>query len=208
MQEKRPKVSIILAAYNTFEYISDCLASIPERDDIEIILVDDASDDGTEIELIKYCRDHKGCVLIHNDENIGVAMSLNKACDVASGEYITQLDSDDEYFTAVLNNIIDNDLNADIVYFDMQINDGSIWKSSPESRFIIIDHCSFIKRDLIGEHRRPDKRMGSGVEFNIDIQKELDNRNGSVIYTNKVAYKYNHPREGSIIDLYKKGLIE
>lgn len=208
MQEKRPKVSIILAAYNTFEYISDCLASIPERDDIEVILVDDASDDGTEIELIKYCRDHKGCIFIHNDENIGVALSRNEALDIAFGDYVTILDSDDSYVTDVFEDILDNELVADLVYFDLRINNGDIWKSKPETRFSMMDHCVLINRELIGDHRYPNKKQGSGYLLNIDIQKELDKRGGTIHYTNKVAYNYNYPREGSIIDLFKNGLID
>lgn len=207
-KEKKYKVSILLAAYNTVDYISKCLDSIPIRDDVEIILIDDCSNDGTEIELLKYCHKNPNCKLIHNKENIGFALSKNVAYDIISGEYFTQLDSDDEYFTDVFEDIINNDLTADIVYFDMKVNSGKIWRSSPSTRFTIMDHCNLIKTELIGNIRCPNVSNGSGVYFNEEIQKELDKRNGTILYTYKVAYKYNWPREGSILDLKHKGLLK
>ena len=207
-KERKYKVSIVLAAYNTIDFIKPCLNSIPIRTDVEVILVDDSSDDGTEIELLKYCHQNPNCTFIHNKTNLGFALSKNVAYDIASGEYITQLDSDDEYYTDVFNDIIDHDLKADIVYFDMQVNDGRIWRSSLNTRFTIMDHCNLVKRDLIGNHRCPNVSHGSGVYLNNDIQKELDKRKGKIYYTNKCAYKYNFPREGSILDLNAKGLLK
>ncbi len=202
-----PKVSIILAAYNTIDYISDCLVSIPERKDIEVILINDGSTDGTDEELINYCRNHPNCIFINHKENLGVAVSRNEALDIATGDYVTILDSDDTYVTEVFDDILTNELTADLVYFDLRINNGDIWKSEPETRYTMMDHCLLIKRELIGEHRYPNLKQGAGKYLNNEIQKELDDRNGTIHYTNKVAYNYNYPREGSIIDLYKKGLI-
>lgn len=205
--EKNYKVSILLAAYNTIDYIRRCLDSIPIRDDVEVVLIDDCSDDGTEIELLKYCHTNPNARLIRNKTNIGFALSKNIGYDNCKGEYITQLDSDDYYVTAKINDIIDNDLKADIVYFDLKSNDGHVWHSEPKTRYIIMDHVSFIKRDLIGDHRCPNVPWGSGVALNNAIQADLDKKKGSVIYTGKIAYMYNFPREGSILDKRNKGLL-
>ena len=146
-------------------------------------------------------------VIKTNKKNIGVALSRNLAYPKCTGEYVTQLDSDDYYFTDVFNSIVDNDLTADIVYFDLQVNSGAIWRSSPQTRYTLMDHVYLVKRDLLGEHRHPDLPYGSGVELNNAIQNDLDKRKGSVIYTKKVAYKYNFPRDGSILNLKNRGLI-
>lgn len=206
-KESNYKVSIVLAAYNTVAYISKCLDSIPIRDDVEVVIIDDCSTDGTEIALKKYCEVNPNAKLIRNEHNIGFAMSINRAYDECSGEYITQLDSDDYYFTDVVNDIISHDLTADLVYFDLKANDGKIWHCTPETRDIFMDHVFFIKRDLLGAHRRPNRPWGSGIDFNKAIQSEVDAFNKTIKYTKKVAYMYNFPREGSILDKRNKGLL-
>lgn len=204
---KNYKVSIILPAFNTINYIRRCLASIPIRDDVEVFMIDDHSTDGTGIELLNYSRTNPNAKFIQNKENIGVARSRNIAYGLCTGEYITQLDSDDYYFTDVFNSIIDNDLTGDIVYFDLQVNNGDIWRCTPKTRYTLMDHVYLVKRDLLSNHRHPDLPYGSGVELNNAIQKDLDERNGTTVYTHKVAYMYNFPREGSILNLKHRGLL-
>jgi len=201
------KVSVIFTAFNTIELVGRAIESIPIRDDVQIICIDDHSTDGTEWILKNIRNARNNFVLKRNRTNKGHAMSKNIAYDLAEGEYIVQLDSDDAFVPEVFNDIVDHDLNADLVYFDMKVNNGSIWRSSPATTFTIMDHCSFIRQSLIGKHRCPDVTHGSGVYLNNDIQEELKRRNGSVKYTNKVMYLYNFPRENSILDRFHKGLL-
>lgn len=203
------KVSIIIPAYNCIELVDKALNSIPVRDDIEVIIVDDNSDDGTYERILAYKYRHPfEVIVIRNKTNLGCALATNTALDNASGEYIVQLDIDDYLYTRVFTNIIDKDLWADIVYFDMDINDGSIWCSSENTTFSIVDHCSFIKRDLIGGYRKPEVKYGGGLYLNEYIQNELKKRNGTVIYTHKLAYHYNYPRIGSVMDKVHKGELK
>lgn len=113
-----PKISIIIPVYNAAQYIEECLDSIiqGELKDIEIITVDDGSTDCS-LELLYKYKDDYGIIVISQD-NAGPAKARNKGLEIATGEYIGFVDSDDwvepnmfsEMYTAA------KDENADIVF--------------------------------------------------------------------------------------------
>ncbi len=90
------KVSVILAIYNQQRYLRQCLDSILNQSlkNIEIICVNDGSDDRTADILEQYAgRDDR--IVVINQENKGAGAARNAAMDLASGEYLSFLDSDD-----------------------------------------------------------------------------------------------------------------
>lgn len=92
-----PQISILIPAYNTENYIEDCLKSVINQtfSDIEIIVANDASSDKT-LEIInKYANLDKRIKIINNELNLGAALTRNVLLDNARGEYILFLDSDD-----------------------------------------------------------------------------------------------------------------
>lgn len=95
VQFKVPFVSIIIPCYNTEKHLIECLNSIKAQTftNFEIILINDGSTDGTE-KLIKNHSDLR-IVYIKNDDNLGVAQSLNKGIALAKGKYILRMDADD-----------------------------------------------------------------------------------------------------------------
>ena len=90
-----PKVSIIMPAYNSGEYIEKTIKSIINQTfkDWELIIVDDCSKDNT-VKILNKLKNNK-FVIIKNKKNIGAALSRNKALNVAKGRYIAFIDSDD-----------------------------------------------------------------------------------------------------------------
>ena len=89
------KISVIIPAYNSENFISetlDCLLN--QGDGIQIIVVDDGSTDGTGRIIKDYAEKHP-CILPVFQENAGVSAARNKGIDCAEGEYILFLDSDD-----------------------------------------------------------------------------------------------------------------
>lgn len=90
-----PKISIIIPVYNAAQYIEECLDSIilGELKDIEIITVDDGSSDRS-LELLYKYRDDYGINVISQD-NSGPAKARNKGLEIATGEYVGFVDSDD-----------------------------------------------------------------------------------------------------------------
>ena len=96
-QEKYIKVSIIVPFYNVEEYIERSIKSLVEQslEDIEIILVNDGSKDGSEEIAKEYKRKYPDKIVYLEKENGGLSDARNYALPYATGEYIAFLDSDD-----------------------------------------------------------------------------------------------------------------
>ena len=91
------KVSIIVPFYNVEEYIERSIKSLVEQslEDIEIILVNDGSKDGSEEIAKEYKRKYPDKIVYLEKENGGLSDARNYALPYATGEYIAFLDSDD-----------------------------------------------------------------------------------------------------------------
>lgn len=92
-----PKVSIIVPFYNVEKYIEKCLQTLVNQtlEDIEIILVNDGSRDGTEEIAKKYQEQYPQKIKYLEKENGGLSDARNYAIPYAKGEYVAFLDSDD-----------------------------------------------------------------------------------------------------------------
>lgn len=94
---EKVKVSIIVPVYNVEKYIQRCVESIRTQSyqNLEIILIDDGSKDLSLDLCYKMAElDSRICVL--HQENQGVSVARNQGLDIASGEYVGFVDSDDE----------------------------------------------------------------------------------------------------------------
>ncbi|SIQ21785.1 glycosyltransferase [Aeromonas veronii] len=93
----QPKVSIIVLTYNNLDLTKACLHSIEKHShysNIELILVDNASSDGTPEFLISYAEGKEHVVLCLNDTNLGFSAGNNVGLKAATGEYIVILNND------------------------------------------------------------------------------------------------------------------
>lgn len=90
------KISIIVPAYNVEKYLEKCLNSLINQtlEDIEIICINDGSTDKTPEILNKYEKKVDNLKVIHSENN-GPGVARNKGLDIAKGEYILFVDSDD-----------------------------------------------------------------------------------------------------------------
>lgn len=91
-----PKVSVIIAIYNTLDYLQKCMDSLLRQTytNLEIILVDDGSTDGSSILLEKYAElDERICLF--KQKNQGQSVARNTGLAQATGDYISFVDSDD-----------------------------------------------------------------------------------------------------------------
>ncbi len=109
------KLSIIIPVYNSQKYLHECIDSVLAQTltDFEIILVDDGSTDNSPAICDQYAQKDPRVVVIHK-ENGGQADARNKGLDIARGDYIGFVDSDDHivpnmyedmYNAAVSNNV-------------------------------------------------------------------------------------------------------
>ena len=93
----RPKISVIMPAFNSKTYIRESIESVLAQrfTDFELIVVDDGSTDNTG-EIVQSYPDDR--IKLIRQENQGVSVARNTGLDAAQGEFITFLDSDDLYF--------------------------------------------------------------------------------------------------------------
>ena len=96
--EANPLVSVIIPVYNVAPYLNETLDSVVSQsyENLEIIIVDDGSNDGSGEICDEYAARDKRIRLVHQ-ENRGVSAARNVALDLATGDYYTFLDSDDAY---------------------------------------------------------------------------------------------------------------
>ena len=95
-RNRKPKVSIVVPVYNVERYLRECVDSILKQTlkDIEVILVDDGSPDGCGKIIDEYARQDSRVIALHQ-ENSGYSKAVNHGIDIARGEYIGIIESDD-----------------------------------------------------------------------------------------------------------------
>lgn len=95
-QQRAPLISIIVPVYQVKEYIGECVESLLAQtyEDLEIILVDDGSTDGSGEICDRYAAGDDRIRVVHQ-ENQGPSAARNAGLDCAGGEYIAFVDSDD-----------------------------------------------------------------------------------------------------------------
>ncbi len=104
------KLSVIIVNYNTKEITLDCLRSLeknPFRSQFEVILVDNASSDGSEASLSKFRSSKFSYTFVRNDRNLGFAKANNIGLKKAKGEYCLLLNSDTLVLEDSLNDLYD-----------------------------------------------------------------------------------------------------
>lgn len=96
MMPDTPKVSVIVPVYNARRYLDNCVRSLQAQTEpnIEIILVDDGSTDGSEELCDRFAAGDDRIVVCHQ-KNGGVSAARNKGLELARGKYVMFCDSDD-----------------------------------------------------------------------------------------------------------------
>ncbi len=116
MMEEKIKVSVIIPVYNVEDYIEKCLESVVNQTlkEIEIIVVNDGTKDNSIKKIEKYFSDSR--IKIINKQNGGLSSARNAGLEIAKGEYISFIDSDDFIEEKMLEELYNESENADIVF--------------------------------------------------------------------------------------------
>ncbi len=93
----KPRVSVIMAAYNAEKTIAESIESVlcQTMTDLELIIVDDCSADKTPEIAEAFAEKDKRVTVLHNEENCGIHFTRNKAVAAAGADWIAVCDSDD-----------------------------------------------------------------------------------------------------------------
>ncbi len=143
------KVSVIIPVYNAKYYLRRCLDSVCNQTlkDIEIICIDDCSNDNSYEILQEYANKYSNLKAIHLEKNGGESIARNKGLAIATGEYLAFVDNDDEIDLDFYEKLYTKakEENADIakgetreIGYNGEINFGSINKEIRENNYNLL----------------------------------------------------------------------
>ena len=113
------KVTLVIPVYNCKEYLDECFKSVENQtigiNNIEVIVINDGSKDGSKDVIEKYCKKNNWIVI--NQENHGLSYSRNVGIDKSTTDFVVFLDSDDYLATDAVELLYNNifDKNVDMV---------------------------------------------------------------------------------------------
>ena len=196
VEEKRKvKVSILIPVYNVEEYITQALESIPVKDDIEVVLIDDRSTDSSfDLVLDFFSETDLNMRVYRHYENKGITVTMNDLYSLAEGEYLYQLDSDDCLNTEGWLKAYEQLDGIDMVYVDAQTPTEYLAKHDERNHNRCAAWFYFLRKDYLGSARRVQNSYGGDYEMYL----YLISRPHSKKFTQICAYNYNYPRVGSI----------
>jgi len=159
-----PLISIIIPVYNVESYLKDCLESVINQTykNLEIIIINDGSQDNSKEICYNYAKKDSRIKLI-NKKNEGVSAARNTGMDLATGEYISFIDSDD---------YIDNDMIE--IFYKPEVNNKE--KIVPRSLFQFIGYIIIIISALILNEILILNFLGfnKNIRSNISLRSKID----------------------------------
>lgn len=143
--------SIIIPHHNIPKLLERCLASIPQRDDLEVIIVDDNSDPKI-VDFDNFPGKGRADVtILHNDKK-WAGTARNRGIEAASGRWLIFADADD-LFNYCLSDMLDKyaQSDADIVFFKANSLDGEMYCTSSKTERRVRHINSYFKKYLAGD---------------------------------------------------------
>lgn len=120
------KVSVIMPNYNAEKYISRCINSVLNQkyENIELIIVDDGSNDESCRIIERYSKEHENIRTIYQ-QNLNAAIARNRGIEHATGEYLIFLDSDDILYPNAIKKMVSKieEDNSDLVIGNFNLID-------------------------------------------------------------------------------------
>lgn len=220
MKKGNIRVSVIVPIYRVAKYLPKCIESIRQQDhrNIEMILVDDGSDDESGRIADEYAGKDDRIAVIHQ-ANGGVSAARNAGLDKAIGEYVCFVDGDDyvmaDYVSYLLQIALENDADISLTtamfsnFSGAQTNDDSVQiydaKKATELmlcyRFPIGCYCRMLKREFIEKQNirfRKELFIGEGFNFNMDCIQ----RANKIVVGHRKVYYYRRDNEGSAMSSF------
>lgn len=130
----KQQISVIIPVYNVEKYLRQCLDSAVGQtyENLEIIVVDDGSTDGSGAICDEYTKEER--VKVYHTENRGLSVARNLGINVSHGNYLCFVDSDDWIDSDLIKKAAENIEDADILCF--QRNEGTYTGNEALCEFI------------------------------------------------------------------------
>ena len=204
MKTVNPSISIIVPVYKVEKYLNRCLDSILAQTftDWECILIDDGSPDNSGKICDEYAKKDERFVVIHH-ENAGVSAARNAGLDIAKGEYITFVDSDDwvenSFLQEQYSDIVSDDYDVCICGFvgkGKVINRELSVIEAKKNLFTPKGFLGFPWSKIINRQKILGLRFDPSITYceDTDFFYRLFSKCNKILWTNKPLYYYeNNP---------------
>lgn len=210
----KPKISVIVPVYNVERFLSKCLDSIINQtyENLEIILVNDGSPDNCGLICDEYAEKDNRITVIHK-KNKGISSARNSGLNIATGEYIGFVDSDDwihkKMFEDLITITILNQSNLvhclftnsnEIIEKVQEKNVNPIILDKKETLYNYLNYGFYVWRNLyskklIGELRFDENTpFVEDMFFGMDIVEKIDQS----IFINLPYYLYNDDNDKAL----------
>lgn len=211
------KVSIIVPTYNVEDYVVDTISDLVNQSlkEIEILVIDDGSKDGTVEKIRKNFDDER--IKVFYKENGGASSARNYGLGFATGEYIAFIDSDDRIHRDMLWELYENSDNSEIVfcdYIEFEGSDGerieeyknkypylNIFKEK-RAEYIYIPELTVIwnkiyKREFL--ERENIKFLNGIIHEDVEFSLRVFMTAKNCSYVNRPLYRYRKNRPNSVM---------
>lgn len=215
------KISVIIPVYNVKPYLERCIRSVTQQthDNLEIILIDDGSTDGSG-DLCDLAAQNDSRIIVIHQENSGLSVARNTGLDAASGTWIAFLDSDDWIEPEMYEMLLDTAQNyhADVVScMSYRCTSDETPLPSGNNSVVTFDQNAIIKglisndvilfevwnklwrRCFIGDTRFIPKQVSEDVYFDRVLFSKLDR----MVHINRVMHHYLVDRPGNTNSSFK-----
>ena len=226
MEITLPKISIIVPVYNVESYASKCIESIIKQtyENLEILIVNDGSTD-TSGDICEYYAQKDNRIIIIHQKNQGLSMARNNALEIAGGDYIGFVDSDDwiatDMYSVLYKNAVEYDADISVCNYYYVSASGELSPHSNEHRGIkvfegiyklmhnirLFNSCvwnKLYKRHLFDDIRFP---KGKTYEDIFITHKLIDNAN-KVVMSSECKYYYLQRESGITLSTFNPNQMD
>lgn len=218
MMKNNPLISVIVPIYNVEKYLEKCVESLLNQtySNLEIVLVDDGAKDSSPAMCDSFAEKDSRIKVVHK-KNGGLSDARNAGLEVATGEYISFIDSDDyvalDMYKTMITEALNNDAqvvecNSYVAYEDGKIDvyKSFDYKLYTNNRDIIFDYIregyiqtvvwnKLYRRDIIGDIRFEFGKCHEDEFFTYQILAKTTR----FVHTNEFYYYYVQ-RQGSVMN--------
>lgn len=153
-QERRPLVSVIMPSYNAEKYLSEAIESVIAQtySEWELLIIDDGSTDRSSELAEAFAAADRRISFYANPKNIGVAKTRNRGLDLAAGEWIALLDSDDLWHADKLEKQLETAqrTGAQIIYTSYSLFADGYGRKTDYNVPLFATYDSMLKENVIG----------------------------------------------------------
>ena len=222
-------LSIIMPVYNSEKYLEESINSIlcQNYEDFELIVIDDGSTDSSSAICQKFAQTDTRVRYIRQ-ENSGSQVARNNALDIASGNYIAFVDSDDtvepHIYDILIKNLEENDADVSVCNFSMSKE--ALGVNPNRQQFVItgsgnilealVGHGSNLpklqgylfnkvyKKEILNKHRMNSLiNMGEDGLFNMHVMQDCN----KAVYENSILYYYRWS-ENSLTNTHSRAYVK